>query len=481
MLNSLTCQSFHLVILSSCSFDTTCKLASITILTIVQHYSAFRDYDILMNSFLYQISFILTFGIVALIAIRRTSQVSSASDFSLADRSLPFTGVSWIIIGTLVGGISTIGTVQAAYTHGISACIFTFGSGISCFLLGCFFAKALREEGVVTVSEYLGKVFGKRFRYYSSVFNSTGMFIHVVGQFLASIAILQSVFGFGDVLSVLLTLVLIGMFVISGGISGAGLLGKIKFFMLYLIMLVSAAVAITKGGGLNTIISSLPQDANLLSFVDYGYKPAAIDMLSMIVGVLSTQIYLQAIFSAKDVKEARNGAFLSAAVIPPIGVLGIIIGLYLRANFPEVADNAAQALPFFIFHHFPPIIAAVFSAGILLIVLGTGAGLVLGVTTNLYTDFLSQRDDLFSRIQPVRLLRIITLLVLCLAALLVFTGLDSTILKWSYMSMGLRGSAVFAGLFCIVFLKRFCDNTLIRILLYLLPVIYVLLNITISD
>ncbi|MGW8193838.1 MAG: sodium:solute symporter family protein, partial [Desulforhopalus sp.] len=417
------------------------------------------------------------FALIAFITVRRSAGIASADGFSLADRSLQFSGVSWIIIGTLVGGVSTIGTVQAAYTHGISAGIFTFGSGLSCFLLGCFFAKALREEGVVTVSEYLGKFYGDRFRHYSSALNSTGMFIHVVGQFLASIAILQSVFGFGNVVSVLFTTLLIGIFVMSGGITGAGVIGKIKFFMLYLIMAASAAVALYNGGGLQQIISELPPNRNMLSFADYGVKPLFVDILSMLVGVLSTQIYLQAIFAAKNVREARNGAFLSAIVIPPVGVFGIVVGLYLRGTYPELATNAAQALPFFLYRSFPPLIAAVFSAGILLIVLGTGAGLVLGVTTNVYNDFLRERQGLWQKFQPIRLLRLTTLLVLFLASLLVFTGLDSTILKWSYMSMGLRGSAVFAGLFILVFLKKYHRSKTVIFLLYAIPAGYILLNI----
>jgi len=429
-----------------------------------------------MESFVYQLTFIITFICISILAVRKSVQISSADDFAVAGRSLRATGVSWIIIGTLVGGVSTIGTVQTAYTHGISAAIFTFGSSISCFLLGCFFAKALREEGVITVSEFLGKFFGRRFRYYSSAINSLGMFIHVVGQFLASIAILQAVFALGDTMSVLLTMLLIGVFVISGGIAGAGLIGKLKFFMLYLIMVISAAVALYNGGGLANIISHLPQDADMFGFTDYGMKTAAVDMVSMIVGVLSTQIYLQAIFSAKDIREARNGAFLSAAIIPPIGVFGIIIGLYLRATHPEVAANPAQALPYFLQISFPPVIAALFSAGILLVVLGTGAGLVLGVTTNLFHDFLHQTTAIFQNVRPIRLVRIATCLVLILAALLVFTGLDSTILKWSYMSMGLRGSTVFTGLFVAIFCKRFADSKILLALLYLLPVIYVLIN-----
>ena len=425
---------------------------------------------------MYQVTFAVTFIIISLLACSRASRITSAADFSLADRSLAYTGVSWVIIGTLVGGVSTVGTVQMAYTHGISACIFTFGSGISCFLLGCFFARALREEGVVTVAEYLGNYFGRRFQYYSSAFNSAGMFIHVVGQFLASIAILQSVFHFGDFTSVVLTTLLIGIFVVTGGISGAGLIGRIKFFMLYIIMLSGAWLALEKGGGMSEILARLPADSGMLDFSVYGVQPAIVDIFSMLVGVLSTQIYLQAIFAAKDVRQARNGAFLSALLIPPIGVFGIITGLYLRAYYPEIGTDSAQALPYFLQHSFPAPLAAFFSAGILLIVLGTAAGLLLGVTTNLYNDFPLKNLVFLQKFEAVRLLRLTTFLVLVSASLLVFTGLDSTILSWSYMSMGLRGSAVFAGLVILVFLKRWHRFKMILLFLYLLPLFYIGLN-----
>jgi SSS family solute:Na+ symporter len=429
-----------------------------------------------MEGFTYKVTFLITFGLIAALAARSSRKVQSADDYAVAGRSLSASGVAWIIIGTLVGGMSTVGTVQAAYDDGFIALIFTFGSGLSCLLLGLFFARGLRQEGVVTVSEYLGRYFGSRFRLYCSALNSTGMFIQVISQFLAAIAILQAVFRFGSVVSVCITLMLMTIFVGSGGIAGAGLIGRVKLYMLYLIMVLSAGVAWYQGGGTATILAGLPQDRQMLGLSHYGLRPALVDLASMVVGVLSTQVYLQAIFSARDVREARNGALLSAALIPPIGILGLMIGLYLRANFPELSANSAQALPFFFYHSFPPVMAAFFSAGILLIVLGTGAGLVLGVTTNLYNDFLTASSRATSRCRPLLLLRMTTLLVLAGAALLVFTGLDSTILKWSYLSMGLRGSAVFLGLLLALFLSRKSDSLFLRGVLYVIPIGYLLLN-----
>lgn len=428
-----------------------------------------------MFNWIYLSVFVLSFLTITVFSLRRFRRVKTGDDFSLANRSLGAPGVSWVIIGTLVGGASTIGTVQMAYENGVSAWIFTLGSGIACLLLGMLFSRTLRERGTVTISEFLGLHFGKPFQAYSSLFTSLGMFVHVVGQFLASMAILQSIFHFSVWAAIVTTFFLLALFAVFGGVSGAGLIGKFKFFMLYGMLVVSAGVAIRLAGGLGALLEPFAGETRLFSLFSYGTRQGMIDLGSMIVGVISTQIYLQAIFSAKDVRAARNGAYLSAAVTPPVGVLGIMIGLYLRAHHPELAGNSAQALPFFLNTYFPPVVAAFFSAGLLLVVLGTGAGLILGVTTNLAVDFFGAALRKMKPGRHLLWLRMISLTVLGLSVILVLTGLDSTILQWSYLSMGLRGSAIFCGLCLAVFIKPWTRFAGLRIALYLLPPVYILL------
>jgi SSS family solute:Na+ symporter len=424
-----------------------------------------------VGAFIYPSVFIVAFILFCVLILKRQRKVKTGADFAVAGRSLTATQVSWVIIGSLVGGVSTVGTVQTAYNQGVAAWIFTLGSGISCFILGCFFAAALRKEEVTTVSEFLGHYFGQGFQYYSSLFNSCGMFIHIIAQYLAAMAILNSVFHFPLPAAVLVTMLLMGLFVISGGISGAGMVGKLKFFMLYGIMILSAGLALYRGGGLGGILEALPRDGDFLNFFSAGVGSTTLDVAAMITGVLSTQIYLQAIFSAKTIRQARNGAFLSALIIPPIGALGIIVGLYLRATHPELAGASAQALPYFFQVALPPVAAAFCSAVILLVVLGTGAGLVLGVTTNLYMDGI-RRFAWASGRNTLITVRVCAVLVLVLSGAIVLGGFDRAILQWSYLSMGVRGASVFVGLCIAVFAGRRRFAPAIRAALYLLPVAY---------
>lgn len=47
-------------------------------------------------------------------------------------------------------------------------------------------------------------------------------------------------------------------------------------------------------------------------------------------------------------REARKGALISACMIPPIGIGGILVGMYTRMNTPETVllDEALLAVPF---------------------------------------------------------------------------------------------------------------------------------------
>ena len=55
--------------------------------------------------------------------------------------------VAGVIMGTLVGGSSTVGTAQLAYQFGLSAWWYTLGAGISCLILALVYTKPLRRTG----------------------------------------------------------------------------------------------------------------------------------------------------------------------------------------------------------------------------------------------------------------------------------------------------------------------------------------------
>ncbi len=96
----------------------------------------------------------------------------------------------------------------------------------------------------------------------------------------------------------------------------------------------------------------------------------------LILGVLCTQSYAQAVFAGKTDQEARKGALISDCLIPPIGIGGILVGLYMRSYAPQL-QSAKLAFSQFIMEHLSPLLAGVVMATLLIIIVGTGAGLSL--------------------------------------------------------------------------------------------------------
>ncbi|MEC9491278.1 sodium:solute symporter family protein [Flexistipes sp.] len=422
-----------------------------------------------------KIFFIIAVTAISIPVFLSGKSTSTEKDFSLADRQASSFSVAAIIIGTLVGGASTIGTVQLAYKFGLSAWIFTLGSGIACLLLGLFFARPLRNAETTTVSEYIGLSLGEGFRKYSSIFTSAGIFVHIIAQILASASILIVVFHMSLKEASITSTAILGIFTLSGGIKSTTAMGKIKIVILYVVILSCFLIAAFKSDGFADLSSQLPKNIKWFSLFSYGQKDAALDLLSMVIGVLATQTYLQAIFSARSVSEAKKGAFLSALFIPPIGLMGVFIGMYLKVSHPELESVTTAALPYFIENYFPAALSTLFMAFVFIIIIGTGSGLTLGVITNIYRDILPAQN----KSSQLKRIRIIGVILLMTALAVVLMELNNVILEWSYLSMGIRGSAVFLPLFLCIFIKRITVNKIVRILLYATPIVYLILNLII--
>lgn len=399
-------------------------------------------------------SFLLAFSVTLLVILffawGGKSKALTGSDFSLGGRKAGSWHVSGAITGTLVGGASTIGTAQLAFLYGLSAWWFTLGAGLACLFLALFLAIPLRQSNVETIPQFISRYYGERARVAASLFSALGMFIQIVAQLLACGAILAVLFDLSLLWSAAISAFLVVLFTLGGGMKAAGVTGLIKMFLIYLTMISAGLLALHQAGGWEALRTSFP-DFPWFSLFGYGVREGVSDLLSMLVGVISTQTYLQAIFSANDGKCARRGAFFSAVMIPPLGLLGVLVGLYMRQSSPGL--ESALALPTFISLNFPMALSGVAFATLLIAAVGTASGLALGVATTLRVDVLqrwlvAQRNELL-------LFRGLTSIIVLVAFVLLLFNLGSAIMDWSFLSMGLRGATLCFPLLFAIFLSRY--------------------------
>lgn len=388
----------------------------------------------------FTVSALLVIGAFCLLGTLSAGRVRTAGEYAVAGRSAGAFSVTGIIMGALVAGGSTIGTVQMAYESGLSAWWFTFGSGIGCALLGLRFAGPVRRSGLSTLPEFLERNYGYPTALLTLSGSIFGTLISVAAQFLAGAALLRSVLPISVETAAFLLALMILAFIFAGGLKSFGAVGNAKTVMLYLLLVLCCVKVLSLGQTPGALFHDLPLSPWFNPF-GRGLGKDLGACASLITGILCTQIYMQAVFAASDERQARRGCLVAAVLIPPLGLMGIWVGLALRNA--GVAIEGAQALPYFLKTYFHPAISGALWAGLAITVVGGAAGLCLGVATNLSLDVYTRIPGVDKNsAQTLRFSRAAVVLAVALAAVMGLALRGDQILSLSYVAMGFRGAGM---------------------------------------
>lgn len=393
------------------------------------------------------ISMLLTIGIVIGCGLYSARSVQSAEGFSLAGRRSGVKLIAGSIAGTAIGGGATVGTAQTAYSLGLSAWWLTLGVGIGLIILGLAYARPLRQTGLETIPQLLVMHYGKKAGPVVSLISSLGILVSAAASSLPGVQLLAAFFQINIYLAAGLLVLLVTAYVFLGGMKGAGVSGFLKLLIIWFTLFLA--------GG--TACLALANDASLaalpaypwFSLVGAGVGNTWGNFLSMVVGMLCTQTYIQAIYSASDAKTAAVGAFTAALVVIPVGLPSVAIGMFMHLQHPDLLP--ILVLPQYLLQYQPPWLGGIGLAGIILSLIGSIAGLALGIGTMVAKDFI---HELFAVHDERRLLwanRFTVLGVTCAAAVIALLNPQAYVLEWNYLSMALRGAGVFVPLTLAIF------------------------------
>lgn len=445
-------------------------------------------------SLVHIVGILLTVGLLLLVGILSGRKVKDSRGFVSGGRAGSWM-VCGIIMGTLVGGQSTIGTAQLAFCYGLSAWWFTIGAALGCVVLALFYVVPLRRSGCVTLSEIIAREYGRKAETIGSLLCMMGIFISIVSQVLASSAMLTSLFSVSSVLAAVLSAVLIACFVFFGGIRSAGVGGLLKVVLLYVSSVAAAVIVWRLSDGLGGVsrdvqqlyasqpellpLSDLPDTAAVRhrfgSLVARGPLKDVGSGLSLLLGVVSTQTYAQGVWAARSYRTARRGVMLSALLVPVIGAACTLVGLYMRGHYitaPEqqallsagrtlpdgigVMQNTAEVFPRFILDVCPDGLGGIILGTLFVTVLGGGSGLALGAATILVRDVFSNFvPALRQRGSDTRwLYRASIVGIVALAVIVALVSHRTLINDLGFLSLGLRATALLLPLSCALFLPR---------------------------
>ena len=428
------------------------------------------------------VGILLTVGVLLAVSVLSGRKVKDARSFTTGGKA-----GSWMVcgavLGTLVGGQSTIGTAQLAFAYGLSAWWFTIGAALGALVLGVVYAGPLRRSGCSTLMEVVRKQYGRRAETVGSILFLVGIFISITSQLLSSSAMITSLFGIPLGVALAVGAVLIAAQVFFGGIKSAGAGGIVKLVLLYVSSLAAGIAVWRLGSGLDGIrdsISAVYSNEQLASmngiagaedihrrygtFMARGPLKDLGGCLSLTLGVVCTQTYAQAIWSAATTRKARRGAVYCAALIPLIGAACTLVGMYMRGHYVTAAEAAAlqrageslpagigvienslQAFPTFILGHLPAWLGGIALGTLLINILGCGSGLVLGAATILTRDVYGNLMTVLHRTPRLGQLaqtRLSILLLLLMGVVAAHFVRGSFINDLGFLSLGLRAAAL---------------------------------------
>lgn len=327
-------------------------------------------------------------------------------NYLLAGRNLPFWVVAPLLTGLAIGGASTIGVAERAYSIGISAGWYNAAWAAGALLFGLIAARRYRQLEISTLPELFE-------RHYST----TGRVIGVFGQLVLQLVItsLQYVAG-GAILSSLLpgiisfqtgmlitAIVFIGITLI-GGFWAAGLTNIINVIFIYAGVILGMIMAVTKVGGFGELVLNLPVTNSGFDLDAIGMGLIIAWFVVMCTTIFSVQSVVQISFAAKNSKSARKGFILGALIILPIGFISAVIGMAAANLHPGIIPT--EALPRMVLS-LSPFVAGIILAGLWAADVSTASALLIGSATLVVGDIIKrfmipnleeQKEKIISRV-----------------------------------------------------------------------------------
>jgi SSS family solute:Na+ symporter len=335
-----------------------------------------------------------------------------------------------------------------ASTVGLSAWWFTLSSGITFIVMGLLYACPLRKTGLETISQYLVLNYGKTTGSIASWVTTIGIFFSVVSSCLPGIGIICAVFGVSVWTAALILILLVASYVFFGGMKSAGVGGILKMVILFASLFVAGGAAFWAIHTDPVISAALP-DFPWFSLLGNGTGNAAANLLSVFVGIICTQTYIQALFSAKDPQTAAYGAFAAALVAIPVGLPCAMIGMYMHVTHPDVLP--LLVLPTYLLHHQNALVGGMAMGGIIISLISSIGGQSLGMGTIISKDILAPLFNIKKDSTLLKLNRCTVVLIMVIGCVFSIIYRDTQILFWNYLSMGLRGGGIFLPLTLAVF------------------------------
>ncbi len=346
------------------------------------------------------------FFVIMLVALRgKVKADSSADEYFLSSRNLPWYSVALSTIATNIQGYQFLGMMGSAYLFGLAQANLEINA-IQGILIGAFvFVPLFLREKIMTITQFIAKKLGQRIALFYSIANIALFATVTIGAALFWGAYAAELV-FGEQLTVLhsnrivriaILILILGMFsaiyTYLGGLSAVVKTDIIQFSVLIIGGIVVCFTAVNQLGGWEQIYIKTPERMHLHLPSDHPTLPWTHLFGLFLLNInywCANQTVMQRALAAKSVAHAQAGLLAGGLIKYLMAIIIIIPGIALYGILGDSLGEPDMAFPYIVNTYLPVGIKGIILCGLFASLMSTVDSTFNSLATLWSTDIISK-------------------------------------------------------------------------------------------
>ena len=346
------------------------------------------------------------FFVIMLVALRgKVKADSSADEYFLSSRNLPWYSVALSIIATNVQGYQFLGMMGSAYLFGLAQANLEINA-VQGILIGTFvFVPLFLREKIMTITQFIAQKLGQRIALFYSIANIALFATVTIGAALFWGAYAAELV-FGEQLSVLhsnrivriaILILILGIFsaiyTYLGGLSAVVKTDIIQFSVLIVGGIVVCFTAVNQLGGWEQLYIKTPERMHLHLPSDHPTLPWTHLLGLFLLNInywCANQTVMQRALAAKSVAHAQAGLLAGGLIKYLMAIIIIIPGIALYGILGDSLGEPDMAFPYIVNTYLPVGIKGIILCGLFASLMSTVDSTFNSLATLWSTDIYSK-------------------------------------------------------------------------------------------
>lgn len=394
-------------------------------------------------------------AMMILIGLYASRKQDNVEDYFVASGKIGTISVACLWLSSYVGGAAIIAGAANAYDMGISAGWYIGAMIIGCAAFGFFFAARVKrlgkENSFLTYPEMMESRYDSRTRIVATITTIAAFVGYAAGQLVAAALILQTLLGWDYGTSLALASAIIVLYTATGGFLAITYTDWVQISILFIgVVFIGLPIAIASGGTWTALTTTLP--SSYFDIGTWGWDKIVPLTVSIALAFFVAMDSFTRCFAARTEGIARNGTYLAAALLVPLMVASIWLGMTSKLLFPEVSDSA-DILTMFVMEQFPVGLKGLLLVGMLAALMSTADICILTASANASQDIYQRYVN--PQVDPKTLYRF----SMVMSAVV---GVVATLMAWKMrniidvllLAFTINSAALFVPTVAMVYFKR---------------------------